>query len=159
MGLQGKGISFEEFSILYSPSLPSNDCLPLGYVNAKGSATSSRSKSRSITARVIIPATRTSKMVVAPSFTKVLYLTLDDSVAPIKDAMSALLGMLGNGTSSTYPAGTAGAGRISSNCTFKGKFLGGRVKIVEVGADFTVKVVNSFEDFSIKFDDFRSGIP
>jgi hypothetical protein len=118
-------------------------------VNAKGSPTTSSSKSRSITAREIIVATRTSKMIVTPPFTKILYLTLEDSVAPINDAISGFLGMLGNGTASTYPRGTADAGRISSNCTFKGKFRGGRVKIVEVGADFNVKVVNSFEDLNV----------
>ena len=88
-------------------------------------------------------------MIVTPPFTKVLYLTLHDAVAPIHDAISGFLGMAGNGTSSTYPGVTMGAGRIPSNCTSKGKFLGGRVKIVEVGADFNVKVVNSFEDLNV----------
>lgn len=36
------------------------------------------------------------------------------------------------------------------DCTLKGKFLGGRVKVVSSGADFKVKLVNSNPDLEVK---------
>jgi hypothetical protein len=115
--------------------------------NARGTAASSQSTSRFIKAREIIQATRTSKMVVINSFTKVLYLTVADSVVPITDAVNGFLGMLGN--SSNGVGGSSSATPISPVCTFGGKFLGGRVKIVDYGADFNVKVVNFGENLNV----------
>ena len=42
------------------------------------------------------------------------------------------------------------ASRVSSNCTFKGKPLYGKVQIVNSFPDFKVKRVNSFEDIKVK---------
>jgi hypothetical protein len=45
---------------------------------------------------------------------------------------------------------TASAGKISNNCTYKGKKLYGKVQIVRSFADFKVKVVRSFADLKVK---------
>ena len=42
------------------------------------------------------------------------------------------------------------AGRVSSDCTFKGKPLYGKVKVVSSFEDFKVKKVSSFEDLKVK---------
>lgn len=42
---------------------------------------------------------------------------------------------------------------ISSNCTFNGKKLYGRVKFVKNFADIKVKYVNNFEDIRVKMVD------
>ena len=45
---------------------------------------------------------------------------------------------------------TFASGRISSNCTYKGKPLYGKVKVVTSFEDFKVKKVSSFEDLKVK---------
>ena len=42
------------------------------------------------------------------------------------------------------------AGKIGSSCTFKGKKMWGKVKIVNSFPDFKVKVVSSFPDLKVK---------
>ncbi len=42
------------------------------------------------------------------------------------------------------------AGKIGKSCTYKGKRLYGKVKIVKSFPDFTVKVVSSFPDLKVK---------
>ena len=42
------------------------------------------------------------------------------------------------------------AGRVSSNCTYKGVPLYGKVKVVSSFEDFKVKKVSSFEDLKVK---------
>ena len=42
------------------------------------------------------------------------------------------------------------AGRVSSDCTFKGVPLYGKVKVVSSFEDFKVKKVSSFEDLKVK---------
>lgn len=46
--------------------------------------------------------------------------------------------------------GFANAGKIGSDCKFKGKVLKGKVQIVNTFPDFKVKVVKSFEDLKVK---------
>jgi hypothetical protein len=46
--------------------------------------------------------------------------------------------------------GTMGTGNISADCTFNGKFLGGKVKIVDSFPDIRVKAVASFPDLKVK---------
>lgn len=41
-------------------------------------------------------------------------------------------------------------GKVSKDCTFKGKSLNGKVKIVEYGEDFKVKVVSALEDLKVQ---------
>ena len=45
---------------------------------------------------------------------------------------------------------TVFAGKIPTNCTYKGKPLYGKVKVVDSFEDFKVKKVTSFEDIKIK---------
>ena len=42
------------------------------------------------------------------------------------------------------------SGKITSNCTYKGKPLYGKVKVVDSFEDFKVKKVTSFEDIRVK---------
>lgn len=45
------------------------------------------------------------------------------------------------------------AAQIGDDCTFKGKRLAGRVKVVDAFPDFEVKRVDAFEDLRVKWVD------
>jgi hypothetical protein len=122
-------------------------------VNVRGATMSNQSKSRSIKAREIIPSSGNSNLVITPSFTKFLFLNVNDSAAAFADALTSISQFFENGGSH---AQTRPGYRISTDCTFKGIFLGGKVKFVEVGADFNVKVVNYFGDLNVRKVDFNS---
>lgn len=47
----------------------------------------------------------------------------------------------------TAPMGT---GKLNDNCEFRGKFLGGKVQIVDSFPDIRVKAVRSFPDLKVK---------
>lgn len=47
-------------------------------------------------------------------------------------------------------AAPAGTGGLSEDCTFNGKKLGGKVKIVDSFPDIRVKAVSSFPDLKVK---------
>ena len=49
-----------------------------------------------------------------------------------------------------FGAGQSLAGNVSSNCTYKGVPLYGKVKVVTSFEDFKVKKVTSFEDLKVK---------
>lgn len=50
-------------------------------------------------------------------------------------------------------APTAFAGEISPDCTFRGVPLYGKVKVVDVFADFNVEIVDALCDLDVKFVD------
>ena len=61
-------------------------------------------------------------------------------------SISAAL-VLGPGSFGATPTA---ADKISSDCTFRGKKLQGKVKIVSAFPDFKVKKVEAFEDLKVK---------
>jgi hypothetical protein len=104
----------------------------------------------SINAREIIPATKSAKLISTPPFNQVVYLSVDESLVPLKSVLDGFLAMLGPRYPSPSPSSLSDLKQISSNCTFRGKFLGGRVKIVDIGADFNVKIVPIGEDLNVR---------
>lgn len=48
------------------------------------------------------------------------------------------------------PAPIAAGSKVGKDCTFKGKKLQGKVKVVQHFADFKVKIVEHFQDLSVQ---------